>query len=336
MKIRTPAKLILSGEHAVVHGQSALAIAVNRYVTGNYAISNKPIFELNSHKLGVQTQTTWQELKALEKKLTQKYHYFLNDEISIDNIIKQPVEICWYAIARCLQHANFKGDKGIIVELDTNIPIGCGMGSSAAIVVNLIYGLNQCFKLGFDDDKIFQIALEAESLQHGYSSGLDLTMSLHGGCRIALNKKFSAKKLNYLPFQLVNTGQPDCSTGECVTWVTKNFPDNHSIWQEFNATINTLLVALDEKNFDQCKTAIKNNHQLLDGIGVVPEKVNRFIKEIEQLGGAAKVCGAGAISGSDAGMVLVSNDIDIRALCYRYDFLPPFTIRNIDHGTHIV
>ena len=336
MKIRTPAKLILTGEHAVVHGQSALAIAVNRYVTGNYTTSDKPIFQLNSHKLGVQTQISWQELEALEKKLTQKYHYFLNDEISVDNIIGSPEQICWYAIARCLQHASFKGDKGMTVELDANIPIGCGMGSSAAIVVNLIYGLNQLFDLGFDDDKIFQIALESENLQHGYSSGLDLTMSLHGGCRVAHNKKLTKEKLNYLPFQLVNTGQPDCSTGECVTWVTRNFPDSHSIWQEFDTTINALLKGLNDKNFDECKVAIKSNHRLLDGIGVVPEKINRFIEEIEKLGGAAKVCGAGAISGSDAGMVLVTNDIDIRALCYRYDFQPPFTIKNIEHGTHIV
>lgn len=336
MKICTPAKLILTGEHAVVHGKSALAIAVNRYVTGNYVMAEKPIFQLNSHKLGVQTQISWQELEALEKKLTHKYHYFLNDDISIDSIIKQPVEICWYAIARCLQHAEFKGNKGMTVDLDANIPIGCGMGSSAAIVINLIYGLNQLFNLGFDNDKIFQIALEAENLQHGNSSGLDLTMSLHGGCRIAVNKKFTQTKLSYLPFQLVNTGQPDCSTGECVTWVTKNFPNNHSIWQEFDVTINALLKGLNDENFDACKSAIKNNHKLLDNIGVVPEKINRFIEEIEKLGGSAKVCGAGAISGSDAGMVLVSNDVDIRALCYRYDFQPPFTIKNIDHGTHIV
>ena len=49
---------------------------------------------------------------------------------------------------------------------------------------------------------------------------------------------------------------------------------------------------------------IRANHRLLTRIGVVPAALIRFAEQIEQLGGAAKVCGAGAVSGDAGGLIV--------------------------------
>ena len=67
---------------------------------------------------------------------------------------------------------------------------------------------------------------------------------------------------------------------------------------------------------------IRENHQLLVEIGVVPTKAQNFIVDIEQLNAAAKTSGAGSVAGDNAGVVLViSDEIEvIKNICARYNY----------------
>ena len=81
--------------------------------------------------------------------------------------------------------------------------------------------------------------------------------------------------------------------------------------------------------------SIRHNHQLLVKIGVVPEKVQKFIAEVEKSGGAAKICGAGSIRGDAAGAVLVTPNQDLTDLIqnYRYDAM---TIQGELQGARVI
>ena len=49
-----------------------------------------------------------------------------------------------------------------------------------------------------------------------------------------------------------------------------------------------------DNNLNDIAEIIKENHKLLNYIGVVPSTINNFIGQIEQTGASAKICGAGA------------------------------------------
>src|SRR5579872_7137709 len=97
-----------------------------------------------------------------------------------------------------------------------------------------------------------------------------------------------------LPFYLVNTGIPLSSTGECVTQVQPFFHRSRR-GEDFAAITELMDQALQNQDYKNFHTSIRENHRLLKEIGVVPEKVQRFIAELEEQGGAGKICGAGAV-----------------------------------------
>ena len=91
-----------------------------------------------------------------------------------------------------------------------------------------------------------------------------------------------------------DTGTPCCSTGETVAVVREKFAKS-DVWKRFSK-ITEQFEASDGK-VGSLFSAIQDNHQLLNEIGVVPTDVVQLIEKIERLGGAAKICGAGAHTG---------------------------------------
>jgi mevalonate kinase len=97
----------------------------------------------------------------------------------------------------------------------------------------------------------------------------------------------------------IYTGTPLSSTGECVDRVRQQFTHSE-IWQEFAAITRQWHAATAADR----SALLRENHRLLCRLGVVPGAVQRLIQQIEVLGGAAKISGAGSIRGEAAGLVL--------------------------------
>lgn len=316
-RAKAPGKLILSGEHSVVYQQPAIAMAVNQQVTVNVIPANN----ISIRFLGNTFQLACGELPAKIQAIKNRYAEYQKSNLDIKYIFNHPSELILLILD------NYPVIQGLQLTLHSELPIGCGMGTSAAVIVACFTALNDYFNINTSADDLYQKALAVENFQHGKSSGLDIRISQHGGALFIETGKSRSLHLNIQHFFMINTGKPGSTTGQCVEYV-KRYQHDRALWQAFGETTLAFKQALEENNTSSLNQAIRANHKLLTHIGVVPARVQHFIEQIESLGFSAKTSGAGSIQGDNGGMVIAAadNPQPLEALCERLHYkLSPIT-----------
>ena len=336
MKVFAPGKLILSGEHAVVHGSPALAMAVNRYVTATITPEKHPQVSFDLSDIAHRSHVSFTGLRDLKERVKRKYHRFIAGDFSIREVLQKPFELAQFAMSTFAESFIPSRTQGMNIHLQSSIPIGCGMGSSAATILSVMYAVSNYYQTPLSPEALFNLALEAENMQHGRSSGLDLRVAIQGGCIYVDGTSMSARPLPALTMYLVNTGVPQTTTGQCVEKVAPHFQSS-LLKDQFRAVTLAMDVAIQQQAWQAMRDAIHANHTLLVEIGVVPERVQEFIRLTTAFGASAKVCGAGAIEGDKAGIVMVvtENQAALQQLCLRfgYEVIP---IKGEARGVHAV
>lgn len=303
-----PGKLILSGEHAVVYGCPALVMAINQYVTTSIIKESSHHISLHLLDLNYNQVFDLSSLSQLKRRLKEKYQGFIRGEYSIKHVFKEPFELAQFTLALMTESFDLSLKAGFKLEVQSNLPLGCGMGSSAATIISMVQAISCYLEQALSPSELHQIALQVENMQHGNASGLDLRIAQLGGC-LYMHEQIIVPRPIPPPLYFVNTGTPTSTTGQCVEKVAPFFCDS-SLKNEFASVTHYFDLALQEQSWNNIQEAIQHNHQLLTRIGVVPDKVKHFITAIEAHSGAAKICGAGAISGEKAGAVLIMHQDD--------------------------
>ena len=319
MRAIAPGKLILSGEHSVVYGNPALVMAVNRFAETTITDNSDSRINFQLLDFDANSSITLQALRELKLRLKRNYDLFLSGEMGIREVLKKPFHLFEFLFITFVDGLQLKLERGMDIKLKSDIPLGSGMGSSAATILSVLRALAGYYALDFQPEKYFDFGLEAEKLQHGRPSGVDPYIALHGGFVRFQNKQAQSLEIPNLPFYVVNTGVPDSTTGECVAHVAQHF-EHTSIWQDFAAVTEEMQNALQKSDRAEAKRWIKENNSLLTTIGVVPPLIQEFIQEVEKSGAAAKIAGAGSIRGKRAGMVVVLGDEAPKAAVQKYGF----------------
>ncbi|MFI4955102.1 MAG: mevalonate kinase [Gammaproteobacteria bacterium] len=305
LKITTPGKLIISGEHAVLYGSPALAAAIDRYVHVQLLPVDDPVVQFAvaefQHPL---ISIALAELPNKIEELQTHYQEFMQGKRKVNQITAQIYDLPLYTIALFYQYLGIPFSQGLRFTISGNLPIGYGLGSSAAIIVAILRVLCKFLDRPFSPEELLPLAVQIENLQHGHSSGLDPSVCLYEGVVLYHQQQIQHRALSPWPGYLINTGQPECSTGECVEQV-KIHAKNQALWDEFSAVTLACDQALQQQNSGMLYAAIKRNHQLLCQLGVVPTRIQELIAEIEQANGAAKICGAGSVRGDNCGYLLM-------------------------------
>lgn len=334
MKAIAPGKLILSGEHSVVYGKPAVAMAIDRSVTATIETTSDGQVSFDLQDVSARESFTMLALQDFKRRALHNYHLFLDGKLGIRDVLYKPVDLFKFGFITVLDGLHRSLETGIVIKLKSSIPVGSGMGSSAASVLSELRALGHYLRVDFKPEWYYEFSLETEKLQHGHPSGVDSYISLYGGCAAFQNGTARSVPLPRMKMYLVETGAPEATTGECVVQVKEQF-QHDLIWNDFEAVTNEVEKAVRENNSLLMRSLIRENHRLLCRIGVVPQKVQQFIADVEVAGGAAKICGAGSIRGQNGGVVLVLADFMPVSLAEKYGYkVSP--VRGDPLGTRIV
>ncbi len=159
VRVSAPGKCILFGEHAVVYGYPAIAMAISLK-------STCMIEELNVSKIELVLQNYDQTYRF--KDLTDLYKNLPSQFEQIRYMFK-------------IIHTRFNIQiNKIKLTIFSNLFPSSGLGSSASIAVALVMAFNAFYNLELEKEHISKIAFELEKKIHGTPSGIDNTVCTFG------------------------------------------------------------------------------------------------------------------------------------------------------------
>lgn len=121
---------------------------------------------------------------SIEKGVTTtvevEYSEFTDFKIKVSGYQPDNTQVSEFVIREFLK--NFDGNYFVNVHHDITIPVGYGLGCSAAVALSLSYALNEAFSAKFSKEQLGKIAHNAEVICR---TGLgDVLASYHGGFEI--------------------------------------------------------------------------------------------------------------------------------------------------------
>ena len=269
---KAPGKIILFGEHFVVHGNRAILGAIDKYATVTSEKTNTENILISS-SLGQASIQKDQDVDKVEKKF-RPFFYIAKQVITKNNF-----------------------DKGISIKIESDIPIGAGLGSSSACCVATAASILNLFDKS-DEKEILELSIQAEKTIFANSSGADCTVSVHGGI-IQYQKEEGFSKIdieNELNFLIIDSEQVH-ATDKVVEQVKKFKEENSNVFSELCSEEERLITkALDSMKNNDLQTIGKcmaQNQMYLEQIGVSNDTLLSITKEIEKITFGAKITGAG-------------------------------------------
>ena len=271
-----PAKIILFGEHFVLYGNPAILAAINRRISVHAVRNNNK--SINIHSSGV----------------------FVTHVLNSKNRQEKPSSSFLSPILKCVLDilAEKRQETGIDIMIESEIPFGEGLGSSAASCVATSAAIYSLFGTS-SRYKICKKAALIERIIHKNSSGADCHVSTFGGIvyynrtngfkKIESNRKFS--------FAVKTTGLKH-ATGIMVSQVKEFKNKKNSLFMDLASQAYSICMEAkkaflkgDQIKLGQLMTA---NQKILSTLGVSHPELDKIIDDCINNGAlGAKITGAG-------------------------------------------
>ena len=201
----------------------------------------------------------------------------------------------------CLLRELDAEDAKVRIILDSRLPFGKGLGSSAAIAVAVARAFDAYLDLGLDDKRINEVAFAGEKLAHGTPSGIDNTLATYARPML-FNRQEGLQieflELDHMPPLLVAWGEQTGKTNELVAAVRARRERSQEqfdrVFDQMDALSRSGADALCAGNWEELGVAMNLCHGLLNAIGVSTPELEHMVSLARQSGAVgAKLTGAG-------------------------------------------
>lgn len=200
------------------------------------------------------------------------------------------------------------GDETIQIKIESELPIGSGLGSSAAVSAATIRAVREYLRNPINDDDLFELTMECEKLAHGNPSGIDASVVVYGGLiGFVKGKPVERLKINQpVKLLLADSGKPSETTKEMIELVAGKPEKNELIAQIGMVTKQVKQKLLNGLDVGEL---LNQNGLLLEKLGVVGEKTKKLSRELRAMGASVKITGAGGVKTGSGMMVVMAPDV---------------------------
>jgi mevalonate kinase len=280
-----PGKVYLFGEHAVVYGEPAVpcAIGLRASVT---ATERAEGLRVHANDLSLNGFTV--EYEGDERE---------HPDIDVsDALVEAAMGYVDEAVAQVRDAADAP-DVGFDITIESEIPLGAGLGSSAAVAAAAIEAGTQELGVELPDEEIARRAYEVEhTVQDGQASRADTYCSTMGGAVRVEGEDCRTIDAPDLPFVIGYDGGAG-DTGALVAGV-RDLRDTYDFAADTVEAIGDVVrrgeQALAEDNVEEIGNLMDFNHGLLSALGVSSRTLDSMVWAARDAGGlGAKLTGAG-------------------------------------------
>lgn len=332
VRARAPGKIILAGEHAVVHGSAAVAASIGLYTSVSLRFPSPSDNDdtLTLHLMDIGLDFSW-PVGRIKEVLPDSVSSIASSPTTCSpetvKLIATLVEehefpeaktgIASGVIAFLWLYTSIQGNKPATVTVSSELPLGSGLGSSAAFCVSLsgaLLALSDSAKVDSSQEgwilfgeKEQQLAnkwaFEGEKIIHGKPSGIDNTVSTFGNLIKFKSGALTCIKSNMILKMLITNTKVGRNTKALVAGVSERknrHPDAMtSVFTAVDSISNELASIIQSSSDDdlekeqRVEELMEMNQGLLKCMGVSHASIETVLRTTLKYKLTSKLTGAG-------------------------------------------
>ena len=281
-----PGKVYLFGEHAVVYGEPAIPCAINRRVT----VDVQPRADEYVH---IETDA----VNVMRGTVTVPFDDSSDPALCVPTAqLTKGTAYVIEALQQVFSYLN-EGATGFDITIESELPVGAGLGSSAAVSVATVTAAAHAFEAKLSDEMIAQLAYQTEqAVQSGRASRADTFCATMGGAVRVEGDDCQSISAPPLSFTIGFDGTAG-DTGKLVQAVEK-LVDTYVFGDTLIAAIGSIVREGEDQLAANDRRAVGSlmniNHGLLAALGVSTASLDEMVWAARSGGAAgAKLTGAG-------------------------------------------